>query len=167
MPAQAINPSSHRIFEGIVQQLGSWQGAAEVDPCTTLACLCCKNNFPMGTIPTNQIEVGHVVAQERLCLKNLRILSQCLKGIETAHMISMCCHQSLNMLDFPSPRIDIPIFYEDAQGQRQRRWGKHSMLLPHEVVGAFYRFEPVDLMTRLVGGPGVSWRQIWVCFRDH
>ena len=61
------------------------------------------------------------------------------------------------MLDSFPPRIDIPIFYEDAQGQQQQKKGKHVMLLPHEVVGAFYRFAPVDLMTRLVGGPGVSW----------
>ena len=30
------------------------------------------------------------------------------------------------------------------------------MFLPHEVVGAFYRFGEKDLMKRLIGGPGVT-----------
>ena len=33
--------------------------------------------------------------------------------------------------------------------------GRHSMLLPHEIVGSFFRFKPVDLMRRLTGKPGV------------
>lgn len=71
------------------------------------------------------------------------------------------------MLDSFPPRIDIPIFYEDAQGQQQQKRGKHVMLLPHEVVGAFYRFAPVDLMTRLVGGPGVSWILIIAVYKSE
>ena len=50
----------------------------------------------------------------------------------------------------------MPVFYDDARGQRQQTVGSHSLLLPHEIVGAFYRFRPVDLMKRLTGGPGVS-----------
>ena len=47
--------------------------------------------------------------------------------------------------DVPEPfrnlvvlRIDVPVFYDDARGQRQQTTGKHSLLLPHEIVGAFY-----------------------------
>lgn len=32
------------------------------------------------------------------------------------------------------------------------------MFLPHEVVGAFFRFEEKDLMKRFIGGPGVTRR---------
>ena len=48
------------------------------------------------------------------------------------------------------------MLYEDAHGQQCEKWVKHPLLLPHEVVGAFHRFGPVDLMSRLTGGPGVS-----------
>lgn len=56
------------------------------------------------------------------------------------------------------PRIEVPIFYEDARGQ-QRTSGMHYVLLPHEILGTFYQFEAADLMMKLTGGPGVSWMQ--------
>ena len=50
-------------------------------------------------------------------------------------------------------RFPVTIYYDDALGPREEI-GSHSMLLPHEVVGTFYRFEPVDLMAWLTGKPG-------------
>lgn len=38
--AKAINPSSYRVFERIVHELGLWEGATQVDSSTTVACLC-------------------------------------------------------------------------------------------------------------------------------
>ena len=50
------------------------------------------------------------------------------------------------------PRIEVPIFYEDARGQ-QRTSGMHYVLLPHEILGTFYQFEAADLMMKLTGWP--------------
>ena len=55
-----------------------------------------------------------------------------------------------------SMRIDVPIWYEDAHGE-QEYFGKHAVLLPHEIVGAMYRFPHVDLTPKLLGDPGVLW----------
>lgn len=60
----------------------------------------------------------------------------------------------ISQLTFTMPRIDIPVWYEDGHGERPTM-GRHSMLLPHEIVGSFFRFKPVDLMRRLTGKPGV------------
>ena len=51
-------------------------------------------------------------------------------------------------------RIDVPVWYADARGE-QRTAGKHSMFLPHEVVGQFYEWD--NLWVRLTGQPGVSY----------
>lgn len=53
-----------------------------------------------------------------------------------------------------SMRIDVPIWYEDAHGE-QEYFGKHAVLLPHEIVGAMYHFPHVDLTPKLLGDPGV------------
>ena len=55
-------------------------------------------------------------------------------------------------------RIDAPVFYVDAQGQHKKE-GKHSLLLPHEIIGSFFDFKHVDLMEKLIGKKGVSWLQ--------
>lgn len=60
------------------------------------------------------------------------------------------------------PRFSVPVFYEDACGKREFL-GQHSMLLPHEIVGTFYRFAPVDLMSRLIGKPGESRLDLLTC----
>ena len=47
--------------------------------------------------------------------------------------------------------------YVDATGPNVRK-GRHSMFLPHEIVGAFYDYSSTsstDLMVRLTGHPGV------------
>jgi len=50
-------------------------------------------------------------------------------------------------------RFPVPIYCDDAWGPREST-GSHSMFLPHEIVGTFYRYAPVDLMVRLTGQPG-------------
>ena len=50
-------------------------------------------------------------------------------------------------------RFPIQVYYEDACGAREYQ-ARHFMLLPHEIVGTFYRFKPKDLMARLTGKPG-------------
>ena len=70
---------------------------------------------------------------------------------------SKCCRSFSDRPPIQSnswwPRFPVPVYYEDACGERE--WtGSHSMLLPHEIVGSFYRFGPVDLMSRLTGAPG-------------
>ena len=88
-----------------------------------------------------------------------------------------CLNHSRTLLkrftDVPEPfrnlavlRIDVPVFYDDARGQRQQTTGKHSLLLPHEIVGAFYRFQLCDLMRKLTGPPGVS-SLIWPVSHTH
>lgn len=37
------------------------------------------------------------------------------------------------------------------------------MMLPHEIVGSFYNFQHVDLFQKMIGRPGVSWRQRVKC----
>lgn len=53
----------------------------------------------------------------------------------------------------------MPVFYADAQGQHKKKQGKHSLLLPHEIIGSFFDFQHVDLMEKLIGKPDVSWLQ--------
>ena len=49
--------------------------------------------------------------------------------------------------------------YEDAWGERRTEL-IHSMLLPHEIVGTFYRFQQRDLMIGLTGEPGDALSQL-------
>ena len=51
-------------------------------------------------------------------------------------------------------RIQVPFFYEDAIGF-QKKEGGHSLLLPHEIVGALHDFKHKDLMIKLIGEHGV------------
>lgn len=53
-------------------------------------------------------------------------------------------------------RISVPVYYEDAHGEDQQKLGNHSLLLPHEVVGAFFSFKHANLMERLIGDLGDS-----------
>ena len=62
-------------------------------------------------------------------------------------------------------RIDVPIWYEDAQGE-QEGFGKHAILLPHEIVGTLYHFPDVDLTPKLLGDPGVPWLHLFQLSMD-
>ena len=56
-----------------------------------------------------------------------------------------------------NPRFQLPdMFYVDALGDQNVRNGKHVMFLPHEIVGAFYRYSSTNLMVRLTGHPGAT-----------
>lgn len=57
------------------------------------------------------------------------------------------------MNTFGKVRFPVPMCYADAWGERRTEC-IHSMLLPHEIVAAFYRFQPRDLMIGLTGRPG-------------
>ena len=69
-------------------------------------------------------------------------------------------------LEDSSPsRIDVPVYYEDAMGE-QEKTGWHAILLPHEIVGSMHSFPHMDLMSRLIGDPGVSrWQHIYYAWR--
>ena len=54
----------------------------------------------------------------------------------------------------------MPVYYEDATGEHRATTGKHLVMLPHEIVGSMYAFEPEPLMPRLIGEPGVSWQLV-------
>lgn len=49
----------------------------------------------------------------------------------------------------------MPVSYEDAQG-KSRKSEKHSVLLPHEIIGTFFDFKHVNLIEKLIGKAGVS-----------
>jgi hypothetical protein len=63
-------------------------------------------------------------------------------------------------LDLFGLRFQVPMCYEDAHGNLGSTI-THCMLLPHEVVGTFFRFPHLDLMARLIGPPGET--QLWSC----
>ncbi len=75
------------------------------------------------------------------------------KNIMKRSELDMFLFQVLKSLTYL--RITVPIFYEDAAGPQERE-GSHSLLLPHEIVGALHDF-PKDMMVKLIGGQGVSW----------
>ena len=60
-------------------------------------------------------------------------------------------------------RFQVPMCYEDAHGNLGSKI-THCMLLPHEVVGTFYRFQHLDLMARLIGSPGDTQLSYWSVF---
>ena len=69
-------------------------------------------------------------------------------------------------LEVSSPsRIDVPVYYEDAMGE-QEKTGWHAILLPHEIVGSMHSFPHMDLMSRLIGDPGVSrWQNTYYAWK--
>ena len=54
-------------------------------------------------------------------------------------------------------RFEVPVFYEDETGQVMTKSANHHVLLLHEIVGGYHRFEEKNLMARLTGPPGEAW----------
>ena len=79
-------------------------------------------------------------------------------GIHTCRFLALKMLRSNSILGV-CLRITVPIFYEDAHGDQHQKTGDHFMLLPHEIMGAFHDFPHMDLMVKLIGGPGVSWKR--------